>query len=60
VLKYAQEGSLKDFMFKNLEKPLTEPDIRKIMLQLLLALDLMHRKNILHRDIKPENILVLD
>ena len=26
----------------------------------MLAVDLMHRKEILHRDIKPENILILD
>ena len=29
------------------------------MEQLLLTLDLMHRKLIVHRDIKPDNILVL-
>lgn len=30
------------------------------MMQLLLTVDMMHRKGIYHRDIKPENILILD
>ena len=37
-----------------------EDEVRTMMAQLLLAIDLMHRKGIVHRDIKPDNILLLD
>lgn len=37
-----------------------ERDLQFIMEQLILAVDLMHKRGIVHRDLKPDNILVLD
>ena len=58
VMKFAKYGTI----LKHLQKKekFTEEEIRTIMAQLLLAVDLMHRKNIIHRDIKPDNILLMD
>ena len=40
------------------KKKFTEPEVKVIMEQTLLALDFFEQKQILHRDIKPDNILV--
>ncbi|CDW83537.1 serine threonine protein kinase [Stylonychia lemnae] len=58
VMNYASHGPLLEHLQKN--PNLQESDIRLIMGQLLLALDFMHKKQIVHRDIKPDNILVMD
>ena len=59
VMKYAEQGSLSKFSFDG-SGSLDEESIRTIMAQLLLAMDLMHRKEIIHRDLKPDNILIMD
>ena len=58
VMKFAKYGSVLRLILKNCQ--FTETQIRNILEQLLLALDLMHRNNIIHRDIKPDNVLVID
>lgn len=58
VLNYAPHGSLLSHIasMNNYQ----EVDLQIVMEQLILAVDLMHKKGIIHRDLKPDNILVLD
>lgn len=58
VINYARDGSILKHLFR--KEKFTEQEIKTIMEQLLLAVDLMHRKKIIHRDIKPDNILLMD
>ncbi|CAG8550148.1 4793_t:CDS:2 [Diversispora eburnea] len=37
---------------------LTEPEIRYFLIQLLDAIEYMHKKNVIHRDLKPDNIFL--
>ena len=56
VLEYQPKGSLMGCLEN--EKQFSEPEVRVIMEQTLLALDFFERKHIVHRDIKPDNILI--
>ena len=53
--EYLSGGDL-FYKLKN-QKIINEKDARKIMKQLLEAINYMHTKDIIHRDVKPENIL---
>lgn len=40
------------------EGKLSSEEVRRLVLQLCLALDHLHEQDIIHRDLKPENLLV--
>jgi 3-phosphoinositide dependent protein kinase-1 len=55
VMSYAENGELLTYM---LEHPLSIDTVRKFTLQLVSALEHLHKLHIVHRDLKPENILL--
>eukprot|EP00347_Sterkiella_histriomuscorum_P020728 403336705 len=58
VLDYAQSGDLASLIEQKIHFPFQV--IKRVMLQLLSAIDLCHKLNIVHRDLKPDNILIQD
>ncbi|CAD8185581.1 unnamed protein product [Paramecium pentaurelia] len=58
VMEYCNQGSLSNYIQK--EKQLQENEALYIMYQLLQALVLMAKNNIVHRNIKPQNIFIKD
>jgi serine/threonine protein kinase len=56
-LPYCAGGSLRD---KCKQKPLSVHESIFHLLNILIALDKLHKKSIVHGDLKPENILFLD
>eukprot|EP01017_Pseudomicrothorax_dubius_P026502 TRINITY_DN2960_c0_g3_i2.p1 TRINITY_DN2960_c0_g3~~TRINITY_DN2960_c0_g3_i2.p1 ORF type:complete len:480 (+),score=82.48 TRINITY_DN2960_c0_g3_i2:152-1591(+) len=56
VLEYAKHGSLFSYLTKR--RRLDEREACKYFTQCCLAMEFLHRRNILHRDFKPENILL--
>lgn len=59
VLPLADQGDLKTYL-KDEGNNLTPTQKKKIMYQLLSALNFMHQHNIMNRDVKPANVLVFN
>eukprot|EP00188_Purpureofilum_apyrenoidigerum_P006044 Plantae.Rhodophyta-Purpureofilum_apyrenoidigerum.ctg867.p1 GENE.Plantae.Rhodophyta-Purpureofilum_apyrenoidigerum.ctg867~~Plantae.Rhodophyta-Purpureofilum_apyrenoidigerum.ctg867.p1 ORF type:complete len:473 (+),score=88.87 Plantae.Rhodophyta-Purpureofilum_apyrenoidigerum.ctg867:81-1499(+) len=55
VLEYMEGGVLSNVLKK--EKTFSEKNASDIMRNLFIALEFLHRNNIVHRDVKPDNML---
>lgn len=51
-------GGAVDSIMQELEKPLTEPQIRCICREMCDALDFLHQNFVIHRDLKAGNVLL--
>ena len=58
LLEYAEGGDLLDYLIKR-NAPFSEEAAKDIFVQLIEAVDYLHKRRIVHRDLKPENVLVL-
>lgn len=56
ALEYLPGGELYDLIYPVLRLPRT--DVRHYIAELVLALEHLHRHNVVHRDLKPENIIL--
>ncbi|GLD92213.1 hypothetical protein PINS_up000746 [Pythium insidiosum] len=56
VMDYMGDGDLCEQLIR--KQRLTESEAKRIILQVVCALEYLHRHFIMHRDIKPENILL--
>jgi serine/threonine protein kinase len=57
ITEYAANGSLRDLLRRQSDRPLPTEQALSILTQVGQALDYAHQQNIIHRDLKPENIL---
>jgi len=51
-------GGAVDGIMQELEKPLTEPQIRCVCHEMCEALDFLHQNFVIHRDLKAGNVLL--
>ena len=56
VMEYVDGPDLKDYIREN--SPLDLREVIQIMDQILSAVALAHKHNVIHRDLKPQNILM--
>lgn len=60
VMEYVSGCSLHGYLKRKPNRRLDEPEVKRIMKQILHAIDYCHNKNVTHRDLKLENLLLDD
>lgn len=55
IMEYADGGDLYNFAMGS---DLTAAQVKSIFAQLALALDFLHKRNVIHRDVKLDNVLI--
>lgn len=58
VYDYAEGGHLRDYILKN-KDVLNLSDIKRMMVEILLAVEYIHGSGFIHRDIREDNILIM-
>ncbi|CAN8069318.1 unnamed protein product [Agarophyton chilense] len=58
VSDFCQGGNLKTVLNKAPRRRLSEPQARRYMSQIILAIEHIHSLNVIYRDVKPENVLL--
>ena len=58
VMSHCEGGDLATLLARTKGQPLPEDAVMRWLVQLLLALDHVHSKNVLHRDLKPANVFL--
>ena len=58
AMEYAEGEDLRNYM-KRLGRPLTMEEVRTILGPIMIALEQVHKAELVHRDISPDNIMVL-
>ena len=56
-IEFCAGGAL-DGIMSDLEKPLTEPQIRYVCREMCEVLDFLHDQGVIHRDLKAGNVLL--
>lgn len=58
VMEYAEGGDLNRYVKSYGSTNVTETEVKRLMVQLCLALKYLHEHSIIHRDLKPENVFL--